>query len=340
MTKLLEVDDHYIDPDRYIAAWENRGSTTILESLLSYAERGWHVFPAHSSGEKKSHKSAKHSNGRNWGKTTDPDEIRRDFSRWIDANIGIATGPDSAVFVVEADTPKGHDVDGIAELKALETIHRALPETLMAESPSGSVHRYFKWPVGVTIRNSTSKIAPGIDVRGDGGMVIAPPSLRPGKGYYRWLNEGTPVADAPQWLIDLATADDVELRTPGDNPETDPAFVAAAVAVIPNDDLDWESWNNIGLAIWRATAGHVIGYDAFKALSQKSDKYDESETLRRWNHYFKSPPTQDRCWHTHIYGQSGFTGMAVRIRPQHRGRHGGGKSRTIAGRTRTEGSGY
>jgi hypothetical protein len=290
MSKMVEVDDFYIDPDRYIAAWEDRGSINILNDALGYAERHWEVFPAHSSGAKKSHKSAEHSNGRNWGKTTDPDEIRRDFQKWIDANIGIATGPDSAIFVVEADTPKGHDVDGIASLKQLEDQYGTLPETLMAESPSGSVHRYFKWPVGVTIRNSTSKIAPGVDVRGDGGMVIVPPSLRPGKGYYRWLNEGTPVAEAPQWLIDLATADDVESRTPGDDPQADPALVAVALAVIPNDDLDWESWNRIGMAAWRATDGN--GFEAFDGWSKKSEKYDAVETRDRWDHYFTSPPRE------------------------------------------------
>jgi hypothetical protein len=100
--------------------------------------------------------------------------------------------------VVEADTLEGHAVDGIASVKQLEAEHGELPETLMAESPSGSQHRYFKWPAGVSIRNSASKIAPGVDVRGDGGMVIAPPSVKPGKGEYRWVNAHD-IADAPEW---------------------------------------------------------------------------------------------------------------------------------------------
>ena len=74
----------------------------------------------------------------------------------------------------------------------------------MAESPSGSLHHYFNWPDGIEIKNSASGIAPGIDVRGEGGMVIAPPSVR-GDGEYRWLNDN-PIADAPQWLIDLTAA--------------------------------------------------------------------------------------------------------------------------------------
>ena len=63
----------------------------MVDHALAYAARGWHVFPAHSSGEKKSHKSAAFSNGRAWGATTNAIQIKRDFARWPNANIGIAT---------------------------------------------------------------------------------------------------------------------------------------------------------------------------------------------------------------------------------------------------------
>jgi hypothetical protein len=168
----------------------------MADHALAYAACGWHVFPAHSSGEKKSHKAAEFSNGRAWGATTNAVQIKRDFARWPNANIGIVTGPKSGIFVVEADTPEGHDVDGIASLRELETEHGPLPATLMAESPSGSLHYYLNFPHDVTIKSSTSRIGTGIDVLGDGGMVIAPPSVRPGKGHYKWLN-AAPIADAP-----------------------------------------------------------------------------------------------------------------------------------------------
>ena len=89
------------------------------------------------------------------GKTTDPHEIRCDFQRWIDANIGIATGPKSNIFVVEADTKEGHDEDGLAALKELEEEYGPLPPTLQAESPSGSRHYYFKWPSQGNVYNSS-----------------------------------------------------------------------------------------------------------------------------------------------------------------------------------------
>ena len=74
-------------------------------------------------GEKKSLKAARYSNGANWGKTRDPDEIESDFTRWPDANVGIPTGVENGIFVVEADTVAGHGVDGIASLQALEEKH-------------------------------------------------------------------------------------------------------------------------------------------------------------------------------------------------------------------------
>jgi putative DNA primase/helicase len=271
----------------------------MADHALAYAARGWHVFPAEfgPDNEKKSHKAAKHSNGRAWGATTNAAEIRRDFGRWPDA-IGIVTGPKSGIFVVEADTPEGHDVDGIASLRALEAKHGPLPATLMAESPSGSLHYYFKWPDGVTIKNDTSKIASGVDQRGEGGMVIAPPSVRPGKGHYRWLNANA-VADAPQWLIKLATAGDGDaLHVANSEPEADPALLTAAMAVIPNDavyadkppGVTQQEYNKVGMACFAAFGGSAEGFAAFDQWARKSKKY-HGGTKERWNNYKKYPPT-------------------------------------------------
>jgi hypothetical protein len=189
--------------NRYGVKTNSDQPLTSLEARLRYAARGWETFPAKLSGKvKKSHKSAEFSDGVPWGKTLEPEQIRRDFKRWPNAGIGIVTGAKSGIFVVEADTAEGHGKDGIAALKALEDKYGPLPLTLMAMSPSGSVHYYFNWPSGASIINTTSKIADGVDVRGDGGMVVAPPTVTP-KGTYRWMNDA-PVADAPQWLIDLA----------------------------------------------------------------------------------------------------------------------------------------
>ncbi len=177
-----------------------------LNDALSYAaDRGWIIFPAVRD-QKKSHKAAEHSGGVRWGSTKDPAQIRADFKRWPDAGIGLPTGADNGIFVVEADTMEGHGVDGIANLAELKRQHGKLPDTLMAESPSGSVHRYYRHPGnGIYVKNADGVLAPGVDVKGDGGMVIAPPSRR-GDGVYRWLNNA-PITSAPDWLLALVLAE-------------------------------------------------------------------------------------------------------------------------------------
>ncbi len=66
-----------------------------------------------------------------------------------------------------------------------------------------AAHFYFRQPVGVRIKNSQSKIAPGVDVRGDGGMMVIPPSIHPvSSNRYSIVCDGE-VAEAPQWLIEL-----------------------------------------------------------------------------------------------------------------------------------------
>jgi Bifunctional DNA primase/polymerase, N-terminal/AAA domain len=202
----------------------------VEHALYCATSNGWPVFPV-PPGTKKSHKSAEHSGGRPWGATTSADEIRHDFKRWPNANVGVVCGVVSGIFVVEADTKEGHNVDGIASLAALEAEHGALPATRQAISPSGSVHYYFRHP-GFQIKNSASAIAPGVDVRGDGGMVVAPPSVKPGKGVYRWRND-LPIADAPQWLLDRIIAGKEKPE-----PQLTISQQAAALVRQPRDGFD------------------------------------------------------------------------------------------------------
>jgi hypothetical protein len=257
------------------------------DGAIAYATAGWAVFPV-PPGEKKSYKAAKHSDGRRWGLTKNLEEIRANWERWPNANIGIATGVASGFFVIDADTLEGHGVDGIASLRELIAAKGPLPKTRMAESPSGSLHFFFTHPgEGIKIKNSDSELAPGVDVKGDGGMVIAPPSFRNGIAY-RWLND-LPIAEPPAWLLDLVK-DQIRERPPGGKPETDPAIIAAALAVIPNEDLGWEEWNRIGMAAWRATGGDGEGFAAFDSWSKKSKKYDAHDTVKKWDSYFSSPP--------------------------------------------------
>lgn len=196
-------------------------STSILEAALAYAGRGLHVFPARPD-RKRSYKSAEYSDGRKWGATSDPAEIRQDFARWPHARIGIPTGAVNGIVVLETDTIAGHSIDGAASLAGLESFRDPLPDTLRAISPSGSIHRYFRHPGdGIKIKGSTSELGAGVDVRADGQMVIAPPSVNPGGSEYRWISKG-PLAPMPAWLIELTR----------DKPRPAPSISQRAVAGI------------------------------------------------------------------------------------------------------------
>ena len=122
--------------------------------------------------------------------TKDPETIRRSFRNA--AMIGIPTGEASGFFVLDLDCKNG--AQGLEWLAAHE--HR-LPQTRRHQTRSGGVHLLFAMPAGRAVRNSASKVGPGVDVRGTGGYIIAPPS----DGYD--VVDHAVIAEAPAWLLDL-----------------------------------------------------------------------------------------------------------------------------------------
>jgi hypothetical protein len=76
----------------------------------------------------------------------------------------------------------------------------------------------------------------------------------------------------------------------GGNLEGLPEAVSEAAAAIENNDLQWDDWNRVGMAIYAASSGS--GFEAFEAFSKRSTKYDAKETAKRWKSYERSPPTQ------------------------------------------------
>jgi hypothetical protein len=121
--------------------------------------------------------------------TSDPEKAGRIP---ISSNLGIATGAGLLVLDVDGEA-------GAQSLAALELMHGALPETCRVSTPSGGVHYYFT--SDAPIANSASKIGPKLDIRGEGGYVVAPGS-RTEKGEYTVAHAAEP-APAPQWLLDL-----------------------------------------------------------------------------------------------------------------------------------------
>jgi hypothetical protein len=165
--------------------------------------------------------------------TTSPSKIREWWAKWPEANIGIATGSISGIFILDVDNKK--DGTGEKALWHFTRIEGELPKTLKATTGSG-YHLYFTHPAGVQIKCSASAIGAGLDVRGDGGYVVAPASLHANGRRYEWENHDAEVATAPDWLLSVVTAESVPSTEPSEDrpvtisPEGQPSLVNAKSA--------------------------------------------------------------------------------------------------------------
>jgi len=165
----------------------------MLRTALQLAARDLHVFPCAPSA-----KTPACAHGCK-DATTDVIAIQAWWRDNPDYNIGIATGAVSNIFVVDVD-------GGTAEtaLRKLEEGHGELPQTVETITARGR-HIYFRYPQ-VPVGNTVGKIADGIDTRGDGGYVLAPPSVHPSGRKYCWsVDCANAFAQAPQWLLEKIT---------------------------------------------------------------------------------------------------------------------------------------
>src|SRR5262249_51499743 len=128
--------------------------------------------------------------------TTEEATINGWWKKFPDANVGIATGAESGVFVLDVDGEPGE-----IRLRELQRQFTDLPETRECQTGKGR-HLYFRHP-GRTVPNRIKSLGPGLDVRGDGGQAVAPPSLHQNGVVYTWTNRDEDFAEAPPWLIDL-----------------------------------------------------------------------------------------------------------------------------------------
>jgi hypothetical protein len=173
---------------------------TCLADVLDYAARGWAVFPIRPRAKLPATPRGFYD------ATTNPATLQRWFARYP-YNVGVRTGAASQIFVLDVDGDSGAD-----RLRNLEFENGRLPDTLSSSTAKG---RHYWFLCDSPLPCSAGKIGPGLDIRADGGYCIAPPSVHPSGRTYTWINETTPPAVAPDWLVSLAARRKfIETRNP------------------------------------------------------------------------------------------------------------------------------
>ena len=185
------------------AGADTAGNSACREAALAYARRGWAVLPLRPRGKEPLTEHGVRD------ATTDPAKIEEWWNRWPDANVGIATGAVSGLVVLDVDPRNGGD-EGLRDLLGrhggwgIPADEGGYPETYTVLTGGGGQHYYF----AVEGPAPSRKLAPGVDLKGDGGYVVAPPSLHPsGQSYMAEdSTEHLPPVSAPAWILRAAGA--------------------------------------------------------------------------------------------------------------------------------------
>ena len=305
----------------------------MLENALNYAGRGWKVFPLHSiiNGKCSCGRSCaspgKHPRVKGGFKaaTADIAQVTAWWSKWPQANIGIATG--GGLTVVDLDGP-----EGAAELAAMVARHAPVPLTLTAQTGRG-YHLYFKAEgIGSSAKGK-------VHIRGEGGYVVAPPSNHISGNAYKWIAQ-YPLVEMPDWLKQYAQSSDAPANNgqltigplpnylKGGNDLSKKAqaglrmqWSAAeedrlwnALCAVPSNTYD--DWLKAGLALhsleWGRSDGTDIGLDLWHEWSETcAEKYAPAVLDEKWQTFGRVNGTRlSEAWIFHRAKELGWRGDA------------------------------
>lgn len=164
----------------------------MIDAALQYAKKGWPVFPC-----SRWDKAPLTQHGFK-DATTDPEKIKRRFA--AGAMIGVPTGKGIGAFVLDINPPAGRDMSWC--IRELELAIGTIPRGMQTITPNGA-HLWFRMPGTVEIRNRGPLLGGAIDcIRGEGGYVIVPPSVKHDGKQYSWLGFDF-LAEPPAKLIEL-----------------------------------------------------------------------------------------------------------------------------------------
>lgn len=157
----------------------------MIERALSYASKGYHVFPCKPRG-----KEPATPNGFK-DATTHEATIRDWWEREPEYNIGLPTGEVNDFWVLDVDGEKGQE--------SIKRFMGDIPHDTPRVNTGNGYHLYFAH--AEELRNSASVMAEGLDVRGEGGFVVAPGSIHESGAVYEWANASREPTRAPESLL-------------------------------------------------------------------------------------------------------------------------------------------
>ncbi|WP_163372852.1 bifunctional DNA primase/polymerase [Endozoicomonas acroporae] len=271
-----------------------------LESALYYLSLGWRVFPIHEmTGGRCSCGHACKSPGKHPrlmaglnSATSNSNDVTKWFGYWPNMNLGVVTGSASGLVAVDIDPDKGGDY-------AFELIEDDLPETVKQITGSGGFHLLYKLPEGVKVKNAvdiddghTLKLS-GVDIRGEGGFIVVPPSNHESGNGYRWEDDYSPedqeLTEIPLAFLErfnLIKPDLPEVATVGDiiayalDRDSIVEIKSALEAISPDGRDDWL---RVGMALHSTGAGSQA-FDLWDEWSQKTEagNYDPRSQVSSW----------------------------------------------------------
>jgi hypothetical protein len=194
---------------KYAPARTTNPLSPLGQAAEAYAVAGWWIFPIKPKG-----KTPMTAHGLK-DATSDPGQVRAWWAQTPEANIGLNCGK-SGLVAIDLDkhgadrspaVPAGQTTgDGLSEWQKLAERH-GLPPATATSLTGGGRHLLFAAPPDVTIKNSAGRLAPGIDVRGEGGYIVLPPSIHPSGAAYQWETATRTAAPLPDALIHILTTE-------------------------------------------------------------------------------------------------------------------------------------
>ena len=233
--------------------------TNLREAVEGYLQEGFNVIPIHALDKngvclcykrKDCDAPGKHPET-GWEKYKYEVATRKEVDRWFqqgECNIGIVTGEISGIIVLDIDAKPGKN-----GLETLQKMGLEIPHTRKVITGSGGHHYFFKHP-GFHVPNSVSFAGdlPGVDIRGDGGYVVAPPSIHASGNLYQWDNRAE-IVDAPEWLIELV------METPAKGEKKNAVdFTERLKEGERNHELNRRAWSLLGRGFNREEVISII----------------------------------------------------------------------------------